>query len=48
MSLSFSNLDWKTLQVLSHVRSFDPLLKLEIPSSLIQAIDALFSLNLSK
>lgn len=43
--LSFSNLDWKTLQVLSHVRSFEPLLKLEIPSSLTQAIDTLFSLQ---
>lgn len=44
MDFSFSDLDWKTLQVLSHVRSFDPLLKLELPSSLLQAIDALFSL----
>lgn len=46
MGFSFSNLDWKTLQVLSHVRSFDPLLKLELPSSLIRAVDALFSLHL--
>ncbi|MDN3508446.1 MAG: DNA repair protein RecO [Candidatus Neptunochlamydia sp.] len=45
LSLSFSSLDWKTLQVLSHVRSFDPILKVELPSSLIQEIDTLFSLH---
>ncbi|MDJ0652337.1 MAG: DNA repair protein RecO [Simkaniaceae bacterium] len=43
-SFSFSVLDWKTLRVLSHVRVFDPLLKLELPSSLVQTIEALFSL----
>ena len=42
MSLSLSDLDWKTLQVLSHTRTFDPFLNLELSSSLTQAIDALF------
>ncbi|MEM8727347.1 MAG: DNA repair protein RecO [Chlamydiota bacterium] len=44
-SLSFSDLDWKTLQILSHIRSFSPLLTLELPTPLIQAIDTLLSLH---
>lgn len=44
---SFSTLDWKTLQILTHVRLFDPLLTLELPPSLIEAINTLFSSQIS-
>lgn len=44
-SIPFSDLDWATLQVLSHIRSFNPLLSLELSPPLIQTIEALFSMQ---
>lgn len=43
MSLSFSDLDWKALQVLSLARTFDPFINLELNPSFLQAIDSLFN-----
>ncbi|QVL58110.1 MAG: DNA repair protein RecO [Simkaniaceae bacterium] len=42
MSLPFSDLDWKTLLVLSHARTFAPFINLELSPSFIQAIESIF------
>ena len=44
---SFSETDWKLLVFLTHARQFDPLLNLELPSSLLKEIEALFATLIS-
>ncbi len=43
LSFPFSDLDWKTLQVLVGARQFDPFINLELSSPLIQAINTFFT-----